>query len=1552
MHSVLTGEWGAVGIDAFQISETHIQRQVKSIVDAIALQDAGGTPDDDDLIGAFLYLAMMQYLADVRTGDETLADLSHYKVVHQVKEGLASANTTLFSIGGIPFTTVPGNTVVDVPRLNRSNFARDDDNSLKSNLRRLGGINGSAQEHGVWEGFFNVAAISTIKSLQLANEGGIPVFVIDDNDVDPNNNCSILCPQLTLSMATVSNITSDVSSGNRVTVPRDPTPLFDWTGVGYITESPSGSVGYIISGGLNSFSSGGSPGQRPPFVDNGGAVAVVLDDGSILWVPVGDIGDGQGTANTGDPVNIANGNFFRDETDFEIPALVEPLGVMRVYNSQSTFDGGFGLGWSHNYEDRLVVQPDTSVIWIDGRGAARTFQPDVSPGTFVSPLGLRETLVDTGGGFTLTRFDGRVQTFGGTGLLLSRADRNGNSYTFGYDGMDRIDTVTDPASRSLSLTYNAASKIGTVSDFSSRTWTYAYDANDQLMSITSPSDGQTLAVVTQYTYDAAGRLETITEPNGGVRTVRYYANGRTARVIDPHGNSMDLIYNPFKSETKVVNERGLSEIHGFNGNGNRISQTYADGSVDRWSWVDNRMTTHIDSLGVTESFSYSPSGNLIQTIDSSNVQTDFTYHPAYDNVATITRPGARVTTLTYDPQGNLSQYLDSVGSLRIQVNNPAGMPETVTEPGGMVVTILYNGAGQMTARTTQLPTTELLTYTPTGRLDVRTDANGDPTTHSYDLLDRLVSLTDAETQTATLAYDQAGRMTSSTDPRGNTTTFEYDLLDRIVRTVHPDGTDQRTVYDGLGNVVGEIDELGRTTRFEYDLHNRRTVTRFADGGVLRMVYDAAGRLSSTTDPLGNETRYTYDNAGRVVAATDALGNAIATTYDNNGNVETTTDRESNTLTATYDELNRVVERRQQQGPGVDDFLVETTDFDDNGYVTERTRYDVSGLAMIPTDPRTLPANRKRTTTYNYDVLNRLDTVTDGTLGTTQYGYDDAGNVTSITDARSKTQSFQYDKVGRRTQITQPDTGIVQLGYDATNNRISMITPEGGVYSWTYDNRNRPTSNTDPLGNTTRFEYDPVGNLLRRINPDGSWVAHHYDARDRLRQTTRSDGTYSSIVFDVAGNMTRATTERTRLDFTHDELNRRTSETLTFPVDGFAKTVNIGYDLEGRPTLVTDPTGRTLGYLRDLSGRLLEIDDSGIATSPDVTIGYTGFGNRGSIAYGNGLSATLDYDMASRVTDIDWTNPIAHFNYIRDPSGNPTTVSETLSGVTETLTIGYDDHGRPILSTAAIAPIQRSESFNYDLDGNLTDPGTGATMSYNLAAQPVGDGTTSFTHDRQGNQIASLGAGGLRVETLHDPGNRVTSIRRFTGVTLDGEVRFTYDGLDRLVELDDGSTVRRMTYLGNNRIAEFDGAGVSIRSYTVSPDIDDNFATVDATGTRYVHRDGVGHVRAVTDGAGAVVNTTDFGLFGRVLGTSGSESALLGYAGRPSDSATGLVDMRARFYDPSTGRFIARDPLPLQPGAPNPYSYAANRPLMFVDPLGLSPASAGWMVCSWSSTSAD
>ncbi len=115
---------------------------------------------------------------------------------------------------------------------------------------------------------------------------------------------------------------------------------------------------------------------------------------------------------------------------------------------------------------------------------------------------------------------------------------------------------------------------------------------------------------------------------------------------------------------------------------------------------------------------------------------------------------------------------------------------------------------------------------------------------------------------------------------------------------------------------------------------------------------------------------------------------------------------------------------------------------------------------------------------------------------------------------------------------------------------------------------------------------------------------------------------------------------------------------------------------------------------------------------------------------------------------------------------------------------------------------------------------------------------------------------------------------------------------------------------------------------------DLIAMTDGSGTQhYLSYDGLGSVSDLTDGTGAVTDTFVYDAFGAVTARTGTTATAWKFTGEQADDGsgdTGYYFLRARYYDPTTGRFISRDPVEFA----QRYAYANDNPALLVDPLGL------------------
>ncbi len=109
-------------------------------------------------------------------------------------------------------------------------------------------------------------------------------------------------------------------------------------------------------------------------------------------------------------------------------------------------------------------------------------------------------------------------------------------------------------------------------------------------------------------------------------------------------------------------------------------------------------------------------------------------------------------------------------------------------------------------------------------------------------------------------------------------------------------------------------------------------------------------------------------------------------------------------------------------------------------------------------------------------------------------------------------------------------------------------------------------------------------------------------------------------------------------------------------------------------------------------------------------------------------------------------------------------------------------------------------------------------------------------------------------------------------------------------------------------------------------------------TSYYEVDGLGSITSLSNTAGALAQTYTFDSFGKQTASSGSLTNPFHYAAREFDGESALYYMRARYFDPTTGRFISEDPIRFA-GGMNFYAYVANQPTQSSDPFGLIPKPA-------------
>lgn len=387
-----------------------------------------------------------------------------------------------------------------------------------------------------------------------------------------------------------------------------------------------------------------------------------------------------------------------------------------------------------------------------------------------------------------------------------------------------------------------------------------------------------------------------------------------------------------------------------------------------------------------------------------------------------------------------------------------------------------------------------------------------------------------------------------------------------------------------------------------------------------------------------------------------------------------------------------------------------------------------------------------------------------------------------------------------------------------------------------------------------------------------------------------------------------------------------------------KTINYDYTPGGRLNWMSDTDGYRTDYQYDGVGRL-----SGIwgANLDYVTFSYDPGGRLIERGIDNGLTSLFSYntDNTNALTQVvnrqTGGSSINTHNYSYDAFRNRQVVDETVDTTRMINHYTYDPLNRLTEVKDSVGAL--IEGYSYDPLGNrLTKTNSAGTVHYIYDAanrltemrqgSKTGAVVASFGYDDNGN-LTSKTEGAVTTIIEYDQLNRVKSVMK-NGVTQN----YSYDDQGRRISKGTGTATTSYLYSGQNIVAEYADWTSPQAYYTHGPGTDSPIMRSTVDGTQYYHQDGLGSVIALVYSNGTTAGQQWFDAWGNRTSGSAAQIPLYGYTGREPDE-TGLMYYRARYYDPTIGRFTQRDPIGLL-GGMNLYAYVNGNPVNFVDPTGL------------------
>jgi|GEM_PF-1091051 len=649
--------------------------------------------------------------------------------------------------------------------------------------------------------------------------------------------------------------------------------------------------------------------------------------------------------------------------------------------------------------------------------------------------------------------------------------------------------------------YNTFGEATDSRDARGEVTTTAYDALGHPVETTHPSytppGGSAIVPTESWTYDAKGNVLTHTDPRGQTTTTVYDKRDRAVAITDPQVSGAPdagvtrKIYDDAGNLLDTVDQNGAWTIYAYDD----LNRRWAESATERSPLV--AYTTYYD-------------------------------HNDADEVTRVLRPsnfgtGASVLS-TYNNVGDLVETTDEAGKTTSYGYDDAGRLVDTTDPLGRSARATYDRAGRLTATADYSDTDTLLRtvehgYDAAGNLTSTTDPNGHTSTYTFDALNRprtvTIPVSSGVSITTSAGYDAAGNRTRLTDGNNHATVYTFNSLGLPEKTIEPSTAaypnladrSWQASYDAGGLAVTVLEPGGVTRNATYDELGRLTLETGSGGGATGAArsqgYDLAGNLTSVGSAAG-DVEFAYNDRGLLVDSSGDLGGS-SFSYDEDGRIS---QRASGSTWSNYYYDARgdlsAVDGGATGGTRVYDYddARQLTSIDYDGGNGAVRAFDHDQLGRVTSDTLSGPSGTLREQTYAYDDNGNLTSTTiSGSgiagAGTQSYAYDWADRLTSWTSQASVTTTYGWDGAGNRTSVNG-----TAATFDARNRLLSS-----GSTTYTYTARGTRTTKT--AGSTvTTTAFDAFDRLISHT-VGATTTSYTYDGLDRIANRTHG-GSYDFL----------------------------------------------------------------------------------------------------------------------------------------------------------------------------------------------------------------------------------------------------------------------------------------------------------------------------------------------------------------------------------------------------------------------------------------------------------
>lgn len=1083
----------------------------------------------------------------------------------------------------------------------------------------------------------------------------------------------------------------------------------------------------------------------------------------------------------------------------EIQTLTRPDGQKITYSCQGTTLGQVQLPGNSSY-----ATLSQGYTYANGHQLAGVASPRM--------IATENSSVQDGDSVLFTYSAGKLATVQDDGLVNFIPSDGTNTYlqpaavsgyriwrTVQISGYSGTTTITDSDGHSSAVTYDSLGRETAAQQWTSSSsalaTTFAWDANNDQVSIVDPAGNET-----DYAYDANGNLiasaaPSVTTSMGTLRPTATYSYDRYNNVVA----ACDANYNANNGTSWTATPAPSDTLC-----------PTGTGATNAWQYVYNYSDAN-EPYGLLSS-AYNPLGYEMTYAYTSSAQSDNYGLPSSITGSSFTQNDGTTAspqlTLSYDAYGNVASYSKGFGSWTSSYNE-MNRPVATTDPDGVTTRICYNNdesvRAMQSARQYALdgsecgPNSLAYTYDADGDLISRTNhfgGVGGTTTYWYDGDDRIVEV--MQPADSTIDGDQPGRTRYMYDLSEDGTSLQvgasidFAAHGNMYKTQRCNwasvGASACTWTDISGTAFDDANRVVEQFRYQPFGSVEGWTTAWDQNGYV-------GLPTTSTDPMNVQTTvaYTADKQQATIAFSDGSAPTRTYDYDPDGHMVSVS---SGTTTVTS--LNGGIVMYETS-------MSDLIGYDANGDVTgtEEESYSGSGRPVCCSESGSYPAVE-----YSYYPNGWRDSMRE--IGPT-YGASTPDIVTR--DLPCSSQACKQAAEGVVMDYSYRSDGLRQT--------LSMST-QTQPFAWKYTNAGRMLTQSDPYTGTEfaqtstlpagtfgpkTFTYDAYGEIASETFPSGTaYSGMTYDAEGE-----NTGYSISMAGFTASGAYAKTATlgynirgELTKESFT-SSLGTETpvSETYEYdapvglgsidPITGAIEPAGCSFDVDGRLTgcLPPDNTSATLAY--DAENHLLYANPSGGSSDGALAWGNLGypyayyFGAESGVSTSSGSIIHWDGDQML-YANLGGSSSSALTQWNVEDLAQENCGTATASSACQTLTvIDRDPSGLQVDAHNASGSLGTTVAPNYYRMLNSF----GSTEAVVNGQYPaVGGGSV------QTGVFTELRPDGYQFGAYTLQGNRAMNSATGQWLTPDW-----YPGT-----LDDPSSERAYTWVGNNPVTQVDPSG--------------------------------------------------------------------------------------------------------------------------------------------------